>query len=61
MSFVSPFLEYLCVYEVFASFEGASIVQRWGSGDEAIGDFWDIPWFGVILLGLVKVPGSGFW
>ena len=39
MFFVSLFLEYFCVYKVFASFEGASIVHQWGSGDEAIGGF----------------------
>ena len=37
-----------------------STVDQWGSGDEALGGFWDIPKFGVIPLGPVKVLGSGF-
>ena len=37
-----------------------SIVHQWGSGDEVIGSFWDIPRFGVILLGPVKLIGLGF-
>ena len=43
-----------------ASIEGASTVHWWGSGDEAIGVFWDIPEFGVIPLGVVSflVRGS---
>ena len=60
MFFVSPFLEYFCVYKVFASFKGVSIVHRWDFGDKAIGDFWDIHKFKVILLGPVKLLVSGF-
>ena len=36
-----------------------SIVHRWGSGDETIGGFWDIPRYGFIPLGLVKLLGLG--
>ena len=39
---------------------GASTIHRRGSGDEAIGGFWDILEFRVISLGLVKLFGSGF-
>ena len=49
-----------CVFHVFASFESTTIIHRWGSSDEAIGSFWDIPKFWVILLGPIKLLGSGF-
>ena len=44
-------------YKVFAAFEGASIVRRWG--DEAVGGFLDTPRFGVIPLGPAKLPSPG--
>ena len=37
-----------------------SIVHWWGSSDEAISGFWDIPKFGFISLGPVKLLSSGF-
>ena len=52
--FMSSFLEYFCFYKVFSSFGGTSIVHQWGSSEKTIGSFWDIPKFGVILLGPVK-------
>ena len=60
MFFVSLFLGCFCVQRVFTSFEGASIVHRWGSSNGAIGNFWDISRFRVIPLGPIKILGSGF-
>ena len=41
-------------------FEGAIIIRQWGSGDDVVGDMWDVPRFGDIPLGSAKVPSSGF-
>ena len=62
MFFASLFLEYFCVYEVFASFKGAPTIYRWGFGDEAIrlGCFWGIPRFRIIPLGPIKLLGFVF-
>ena len=46
--------------ECFFFFEGAIIIRRWGSGDDAAGGMWDVPSFGDIPLGSAKVPSLGF-
>ena len=38
---------------------GAIIMRWWGSSDDAASSVWDIPRFGNIPLGFVKVPSSG--
>ena len=58
--FVALFVEYFWVIKFLFLSEGAIIIRRWGCGDDAAGSFWDIPRFGGIRLGSVKVPSSGF-
>ena len=58
--FVALFVEYFWVGKFLFLFEGAIIICRWGSGDDIVGGLWDIPRFGAIPLGYVKVPSSGF-
>ena len=58
--FLSPFLEYFVIERVFSSFDGASLVHRWGAVGESIGGFWDISWFWVIPLGPIDLLGLGF-
>ena len=41
-------------------FEGAIIIHRRGSSDDAAGGVLDIPMFGEIPLGSAKVPSSGY-
>ena len=58
--FVALFVEYFWVRGFLFLSEGVIINRRWGFGDDAAGGVWDIPRFGDIPLGYVKVPSSGF-
>ena len=53
-------VEYFWVRKFLLLSEGAIIICRWGSGDDAIGGMWDVPRFGDIPLGSAKVPSSRF-
>ena len=58
--FVALFVEYFWVRKFLFLFEGAIIIRRWGSSDDAAGGMWDAPRFGDIPLGSAKVSSSGF-
>ena len=57
---VALFVEYFWVRKFLLLSKDVIVIRWWGSGDDAVGDMWDVPKSGDMPLGSSRVLSSGF-